>query len=76
LEARTVHSVEKGVVLAIDVASVQKMETPVQGTDEVRSTNGREPVEEMGDALAPRTKDQTPEGNGAKPPTCHQHKLD
>jgi hypothetical protein len=41
-----VHSAEEGTVLATDVASVQKMETPVQGTDEVRSIDRREPVKE------------------------------
>jgi hypothetical protein len=32
--------------LAMDVASVQRMATPVQGTDELRWTDGREPVPE------------------------------
>jgi hypothetical protein len=63
--ARTVHSAEEDAVLATDVASVQRMSTPVLGTDEVRSTDGREPVEGQVDTPG---KDQLPESNGARNP--------
>jgi hypothetical protein len=57
LESLIVHSAEDGGILATDVASVQEMEAPIPGTDEVRPTDEIEPVEEMVDAPAPMTKD-------------------
>jgi hypothetical protein len=39
-----VHNAEEDAILATDVASVQRLEDPVPGTEEVRSTDGREPV--------------------------------
>jgi hypothetical protein len=63
--SRTVHSAEEGAVLATDVASVQRMATPVQGTDEVRSTDGWEPVPEP---VGTPAEGQLPEANEARNP--------
>jgi hypothetical protein len=63
--ARTIHSAEEGAVLATDVATVQIMATPIQGAEEVRSTNGREPVEGQVDTQA---EDHLPEANGQRKP--------
>jgi hypothetical protein len=69
LESVTVHSAENGAVLATDVASVQETEDPIRGTDEVRPTDGVEPVVETVDAPAPMLRDQAPEEQGARDPT-------
>jgi hypothetical protein len=61
LETATLHSSEDGVVLAIAVASVQEPEEPILGTDEVRPTDGVEPVMETVDAPTPMIEDHTPE---------------
>jgi hypothetical protein len=47
--------------LATEVASVQEPEEPVLGTDEVRSTDGGEPLMETVDAPTPMIEDQMPE---------------
>jgi hypothetical protein len=59
--SRTVHSAEEAALLATDVASVQRM-----GTDEVRSTDGQEPVPEP---VGTPMEDQLPEANEARNPT-------
>jgi hypothetical protein len=43
-ETQPVHEAPEDAVLATEVASVQKQEDPVPGTEEVRSTDGREGV--------------------------------
>jgi hypothetical protein len=42
--SQPVHNAQEEAVLATEVASVQRQEDPVLGTEEVRSTDGREPV--------------------------------
>jgi hypothetical protein len=42
--SQPVHSAQEDAVLATEVASVQRQEDPVLGTEEVRSTDGREGV--------------------------------
>jgi chromosome segregation ATPase len=57
----TVHSTEEGVALAIDLANVQETDDPVLGTDEVRPTDGVEPIMETVDIPAPLVDNPTPE---------------
>jgi hypothetical protein len=40
--SQPVHSAQENAVLATEVASVQRHEDPVPGTEEVRSTDGKE----------------------------------
>jgi hypothetical protein len=42
--SQRVHNAEEDAILATNVASVQRLEDPVPGTEEVRSTDGKEPV--------------------------------
>jgi hypothetical protein len=69
LESVTVHSAEDGAILATDVASVQSPGAPVLGTDEVRPTDGAEPVLETVDTPMPMIEDQAPADDIARDPT-------
>jgi hypothetical protein len=65
LQLEPVHSAEGGAILAKNVASVQETEDPVLGIDEVRLTDGVEPVMETVDAPAPLADKSTPEEENA-----------
>jgi hypothetical protein len=69
LYPETVNSATDGAVLAMNVPSVQLPGELVLGTDEVRPTDGTEPVVETVDALTPMIEDQAPEEHAARHPT-------
>jgi septal ring-binding cell division protein DamX len=65
----TINSAADDIVLATDLASVQLPGGPVLVTEEVRPTDGAEPVGETVDAPTPMIEDQAPKEHAARDPT-------